>query len=171
MLARLLGIAISLSKSFILPISTPSPGCTCPASIITPMAAIIPCTTEEGMKSANPPSLKRPNKACRAPAQTKAASIYSQPSNAAIPAITMPISAGEGPLMDTLLLLIKDVKIPPTIAAIIPANRALVGKPMASAIPMDKGSATSETLKPASRSFLQYCLMSVSMVLIILAFS
>ena len=109
--------------------------------------------------------------ACKAPAHTKAASICSQPSNAAIPAITMPISAGEGPLMDTLLLLINDVKTPPTIAAIIPANRALAGRPMARAIPIDKGSATIETLKPASRSFRQYCLMSVSLIFITLAFS
>ena len=42
MLAILFGIAINLSKSFILPISTPNPGCICPARMITPIAAIIP---------------------------------------------------------------------------------------------------------------------------------
>ena len=159
MLAILLGIAISLLKSFILPISTPNPGCICPARMMTPIAAIIPWTTEEGIKSAKPPSLNIPKMACNTPAQINAASICSQAPKTPIPETTIPIRAGDGPLMDTFPLRIIEVNTPPTIAAKIPASKASGGKFIAIAIPRDKGSATRETLKPARTSFLQYCLM------------
>ena len=85
----------------------------------------------------------------------------SQPPNVLIPDTTIPISAGEGPFMDTFPLRMNDVKIPPIIAAKSPASNALGGKFMAIAIPSESGRATSETLKPASTSFLQYCLKSI----------
>ena len=54
-----------------------------------------------------------------------------------------------------------EVNTPPTIAAKIPASKASGGKFIAIAIPSDNGRATNETLKPASTSFLQYCLILV----------
>ena len=74
-------------------------------------------------------------------------------------AATIPIRAGEGPLIDTFPLLINEVTKPPTIAAITPAKSALLGSPIANAMPRESGNATNETLNPASTSVLQYCLI------------
>ena len=84
--------------------------------MITPIAAIIPWTTEDGIKSAKPPSLNVPKMACNIPAQTNAARTYSHAPKTLIPEITIPIKAGDGPLIETLPLRIKEVKTPPTIA-------------------------------------------------------
>ncbi len=80
---------------------------------------------------------------------------------------TIPIRAGDGPLMETLPLLINEVTKPPTIAAITPAKSALLGSPIANAIPIDRGNATNETLNPARTSVLQYCLIERKRVLIL----
>ena len=76
-----------------------------------------------------------------------------------MPETTIPIRAGDGPLIDTFPLRIVEVNTPPTIAAKIPASSASGGKFIAIAIPKESGRATRDTLKPARTSFLQYCLM------------
>jgi hypothetical protein len=76
--------------------------------------------------------------------------------------------AGEGPFIDTLPLLINEVKIPPTIAANIPASKAFGGRFIAKATPIESGRATNETLNPARISFRQYCLICDKVVLMCL---
>jgi hypothetical protein len=79
--------------------------------------------------------------------------------------MTIPMRAGDGPLIDTLPLLINEVKTPPTIAANIPASKAFGGRFIAKATPIERGRATNETLNPARMSFRQYCLICVKVVL------
>jgi hypothetical protein len=62
----------------------------------------------------------------------------------------MTISPAAGPLIVSLAPPIREVTIPPTIAAIIPDD---AGNPLATAIPTESGGVMRETRNPAAKSF------------------